>query len=154
MPSWLPRLARALQFSWAVFLPLGVVLYAVAGTFGDVTLPFWVALLCAMGLGLGTVAAALSVRFRDVQHALPVFTQLLLYASPVAYAIVAVPEHLRRWFVLNPLTGVLDGFRWAFLGTAPPSGLSIAISVGGAVASLVAGAMIFARFERHLADVI
>ena len=118
------------------------------------TLPFWVALLCAMGLGLGTVAAALSVRFRDVQHALPVFTQLLLYASPVAYAIVAVPEHLRRWFVLNPLTGVLDGFRWAFLGTAPPSGLSIAISVGGAVASLVAGAMIFARFERHLADVI
>ena len=118
------------------------------------TLPFWLALLCAMGLGLGTVAAALSVRFRDVQHALPVFVQLLLYASPVAYATTAVPEQIRRWFVLNPLTGMLDGFRWAFIGTAPPSTLSVAIAIAGAMASVIGGAVVFARFERHLADVI
>lgn len=118
------------------------------------TLPFWVFLLFAMGLGLGTVAAALSVRFRDVQHALPVLVQLLLYASPVAYATSVVPEQIRRWFVLNPLTGALDGFRWAVLGADAPSTLSVVIAVAGAVMSLVAGAVIFARFERRLADVI
>lgn len=132
-------------------------LFTITGTVPGVallTLPFWVLLLFAMGLGLGTVAAALSVRFRDIQHALPVLTQLLLYASPVAYATSVVPENIRVWFVLNPLAGVLDGFRWAFLGAAAPGALSVAMSVAGAVASLLLGAAVFARFERHLADVI
>ncbi len=118
------------------------------------TLPVWVALLFAMGLGLGTVAAALSVRFRDVQHALPVLVQLLLYASPVAYATSVVPEALRGWFVLNPLAGALDGFRWAFLGAAAPGAVSIVVAVLGAGVALVVGAMVFARFERQIADVI
>lgn len=118
------------------------------------TIPLWVLLLFAMGLGLGTVAAALSVRFRDIQHALPVFMQLLFYASPVAYATSVVPEQIRRWFVLNPLTGMLDGFRWAVLGTTPPSAASVGIAVAGTVLALVAGAVVFARFERQLADVI
>ena len=132
-------------------------IFAITGTLpgpGFLTFPFWALLLLAMGLGCGTMAAALSVRFRDVQHALPVLTQLLLYASPVAYATTAVPESIRRWFVLNPLAGALDGFRWAFLGTAPPSALSVAIAVAGAALSLVLGAAVFARFERQLADVI
>ncbi|HVZ48673.1 MAG TPA: ABC transporter permease [Gemmatimonadaceae bacterium] len=118
------------------------------------TLPFWTVLLFAMGLGLGTIAAALSVRFRDVQHALPVLVQLLLYASPVAYATSAVPESIRAWFVLNPLTGALDGFRWACIGTAPPSATGVAIAVAGAVVSLAAGAIVFAKFERQIADVL
>lgn len=118
------------------------------------TVPLWVLLLMAMGLGLGTMAAALSVRFRDVQHALPVFVQLLLYASPVAYATMVVPEAVRPFFVLNPLTGVLDGFRWAVLNTAPPDPIAVAVSVAGTVAALVAGAMLFARTERQIADVI
>ena len=118
------------------------------------TLPFWVALLFALGLGVGTVAAALSVRFRDVQHALPVIVQLLLYASPVAYATAVVPEAIRGWFLLNPLTGALDGFRWAVLGTVAPSAASIAITVAGAILALIFGASIFARFERQIADVI
>lgn len=118
------------------------------------TLPFWVALLMAMGLGLGTIAAALSVRFRDVQHALPVLVQLLLYASPVAYAMRAVPERFRWALELNPLTGMLDGFRWAIIGTDPPSATAVTISVAGTALALVAGATIFARFERRLADVI
>ena len=117
-------------------------------------LPFWILLLHAMGLGLGTLAAALSVRFRDLQHALPVLVQLLLYASPVAYAISAVPERLRPYFLLNPMSGVLDGFRWSVLGTAPPNAAGVAISVAGAIVALVVGAIVFARFERRLADVI
>lgn len=118
------------------------------------TLPFWVALLFALGLGAGTVAAALSVRFRDVQHALPVIVQLLLYASPVAYATAVVPETIRGWLLLNPLTGALDGFRWAVIDTVAPSPTSIAIAVAGAVLALIFGASVFARFERQIADVI
>jgi lipopolysaccharide transport system permease protein len=118
------------------------------------TLPFWILLLHAMGLGLGTLVAAVSVRFRDLQHALPVLMQLLLYASPVAYSISAVPERLRPYFLLNPLSGVLDGFRWSMLGTAPPSVAGVALSVTGTIVALVVGAVVFARFERRLADVI
>lgn len=134
-----------------------LVLFAFSGVLpgpGLLTLPFWALLLFAMGLGLGTMAAALSVRFRDIQHALPVFIQLLFYASPVAYATSVVPEQIRRWFVLNPLAGMLDGFRWALLGTAPPSAVSVAIAIAATVLSLIAGAVVFARFERQLADVI
>ncbi len=134
-----------------------LVLFAVVGSPispAVVTLPVWILLLFAMGLGLGTIAAALSVRFRDVQHALPVLVQLLLYASPVAYATAVVPESIRAWFVLNPLAGALDGFRWACIGTAPPSGLSVAVAIAGAIGSLVAGALVFTRFERQIADVI
>lgn len=118
------------------------------------TAPLWVALLMAMGLGLGTMAAALSVRFRDVQHALPVFVQLLLYASPVAYATMVVPEAVRPFFLLNPLTGVLDGFRWAVLNTAAPDPIAVSVSIAGTLAALAAGAMLFARTERQIADVI
>lgn len=158
-----PRLVLPISALFSTFVDFAVgaasllVLFAFTGAqLGPqlFTLPFWLLLLLAMGLGLGTVAAALSVRFRDVQHALPVLVQLLLYASPVAYATAVVPEHIRRWFVLNPLTGMLDGFRWAFIGTTPPSGLSTAIAIAGAVLSLIAGAVVFARFERQLADVI
>lgn len=134
-----------------------LVFIAASGTLPGVallTVPFWTLLLMAMGLGLGTMAAALSVRFRDVQHALPVLTQLLLYASPVAYATAMVPESIRRWFVLNPLTGALDGFRWALLDAPAPSTLAVAVAVAGAVLAPLIGAAVFARFEQRLADVI
>lgn len=158
-----PRLVLPISALFSSFVDFFVgiasllVLFAFAGVLpgpGVLTLPFWALLLFAMGLGLGTMAAALSVRFRDIQHALPVFIQLLLYASPVAYATSVVPEQIRRWFVLNPLAGMLDGFRWALLGTDPPSAMSVAIAVGATLISLVAGAVVFARFERQLADVI
>jgi lipopolysaccharide transport system permease protein len=158
-----PRLVLPISalFSSGVDFIVGTVslmfLFAVTGTTPSpafLTFPLWVLLLMLMGLGLGTIAAALSVRFRDVQHALPVLTQLLLYASPVAYATAVVPEAYRGWFALNPLTGALDGFRWAFLGTTAPSALSLAVSIGGMIVMLLLGAVIFARFERQLADVI
>ena len=158
-----PRLVLPISAVFSALIDFGVAIAALLIWFAItrmpigpalLTLPFWVFLLFAMGLGLGTIAAALSVRFRDVQHALPVLVQLLLYASPVAYATSVVPESVRRWFLLNPLAGALDGFRWAVLGANPPSGLSVAIAIAGTVVFLVAGAMIFARFERQLADVI
>jgi lipopolysaccharide transport system permease protein len=158
-----PRLVLPISamFSTIVDLLVGttslLLLFAFFGrmpTLQILTLPFWTLLLLLMGLGLGTVAAALSVRFRDVQHALPVLVQLLLYASPVAYATAVVPEGIRRYLTLNPIAGALDGFRWAVLGTAPPTAVSLALAGAGAVLALVAGAVVFARFERRLADLI
>ncbi len=118
------------------------------------TLPLWVLLLHAMGLGLGTLAAALSVRFRDLQYALPILTQLLLYASPVAYGTKVVPERFRVFFAANPLSGALDGFRWSILGTTPPTTLAVSVAVAGAVSAMLLGMLVFARFERQVADVI
>ncbi len=135
-------------------LALLLVIYRVTPGIAVLTLPFWVLLLHAMGLGLGTLTAALSVRYRDLQHALPIFVQLLLYASPVAYSVHAVPERLQPYFLLNPLSAALDGFRWAVLGTSPPSTIGVAWAVIGAAISLALGAAVFARFERRLADVI
>lgn len=158
-----PRLVLPISslFSAAVDFAVGTgslfFVFAVNGTTPGpafITFIFWILVLFALGLGLGTLAAALSVRYRDVQHALPVLTQLLLYASPVAYATSAVPESIRGWLAFNPLTGALEGFRWALLGTPAPDATAIASSLIGAVASLVIGAVVFARFERRLADVI
>ncbi len=118
------------------------------------TLPFWVLILHAMGLGLGTLASAFTVRFRDLNYALPILTQLLMYASPVAYSTTVIPIQYRRYFLLNPLSGALDGFRWSVLGTSAPGVTGTVIALAGAIVSLFIGAAIFARYERHLADVI
>ena len=118
------------------------------------TLPFWVFILHAMGLGLGTLASAFTVRFRDLNYALPILTQLLMYASPVAYSTTVVPIAYRRYFLMNPLSGALDGFRWSVLGTSPPGVTGTLIALVGAVVSVLVGAAIFARYERQLADVI
>lgn len=160
---YFPRLVLPISALFSAFVDFAVamgslavvlVLFGVRPGLALLTLPFWVLLLFAMGLGLGTLAAALSVQYRDLQHALPVLVQLLLYASPVAYATSAVPARLLPFFLANPLTGMLDGFRWSVLGTAPPSVTGVALSVAGAVVSLVIGCVVFARFERRLADVI
>ncbi len=160
---YFPRLVLPLSalFSSAVDFLVGLAslallltLYGVKPGVALLSLPFWILLLHAMGLGIGTLVAALSVRYRDLQYALPIFVQLLLYASPVAYSVHAVPERLQPYFLLNPLSGALDGFRWAVLGTSPPSAFGAAWATGGALIALIVGAVVFARFERRLADVI
>ena len=79
-------------------------------------LPAWLGLIVLLALGVGLYGAALMVSYRDVQYVLPVATQFLLYASPVGYALSAVPARWRDLFALNPLTGLLEGFRWSLLG--------------------------------------
>ena len=79
-------------------------------------LPLWAALVLALALGCGLVAGALAVQYRDVQYMLPVAVPFLLYASPVAYAVTAVPAAYRWAFAINPLTAALEGFRIALLG--------------------------------------
>lgn len=117
-------------------------------------LPAWIALAVAIGAGVGLTAAALMVRYRDVGHVLPVFTQLLMYATPVAYSITKVPEEARAWVALNPASGVMVGMRWSLLDTAPPEPSMVIWSTVSAAVLLVAGLVVFSRMEREFADVI
>lgn len=121
-------------------------------------LPAWIALLLALALGLGLFAGALAVRYRDVQRILPVATQLLLYASPVAYTAATVQERVSadvfRVYMLNPLAGLLEALRWSLLGIAPTSWSVVAYAGATSVAVLVAGALFFQNRERSFADVI
>ena len=96
-------------------------------------------LLQLLGLGLGFVSAALTVRFRDVQYVLPYLIQLLLYASPVAYGVSAVPHAVRRLYLLNPVAPLLDGLRAALLGRGDVHWLAIGMSALVSVTAFAAG---------------
>jgi lipopolysaccharide transport system permease protein len=117
-------------------------------------LPVWFGLLLLMAVGLGVLAGALMVPYRDVQYILPVLIQLGMYASPVAYAVTAVPERLRAVVLLNPLSGILEGLRWSLLGTSQPAWGAVAYGAGFALAVFLGGAYAFKRMERSFADVI
>jgi lipopolysaccharide transport system permease protein len=108
-----------------------------------------------VALAVGVWLSALNVRYRDIRYAVPFLVQLWLFASPVAYAAELVPAEWRTIFQLNPMAGVLEGFRWALLGqgTAPPVDV-VAISAATTVAVLLAGLVYFRRVERTFADVI
>lgn len=118
------------------------------------TFPIWLVLLVLLGSGIGLGAASLMVSYRDIGYVLPVLLQIGLYASPVAYSVAAVPSAV-RWVVnVNPLTGLLEGFRSAFLGRAVPSAGAIGWSAACSVFAFLLGALVFANRERRFADVI
>jgi len=142
---------------FAVSLVLFVVLLVVNGVnpgWAILTAPLWI--LCALVLasGLGLAGAALNVKYRDVTYVLPWITQVLLYATPVAYALDAVPDDIRWLFDLNPLTWLLEGFRWAFLGAPQPAVWQIWALPLTAVVVLLGGMLVFQKLEREFADVI
>ena len=116
--------------------------------------PLFMLLVQLLGLGLGFVSAALTVRFRDVQYVLPYLIQLLLYASPVAYGVSAVPHAVRRLYLLNPVAPLLDGLRAALLGRGEVHWLAIGGSALVSVAMFVIGTSFFLYQDRQYADVI
>lgn len=105
-------------------------------------------------LGLGAILAALNVRYRDVRHLVPLILQLGLFATPVVYSANLVPQHLRPLLGLNPMAGVVEGFRWALLGGPSDPWSLIAVSAVSATAMLGAGTYIFVRLEHGFADLI
>ena len=119
-----------------------------------VLLPVWLVFMLMLAMGGGLVAAALMVSYRDVAQMLPVAISMLLYASPVAYSISAVPSQWQFIYSLNPLVGILEGFRWSLVsGTQLRFGWSVYSGVSSAV-FLAAGALVFTRMERRFADVV
>lgn len=119
-----------------------------------VALPLFVGLAVLIAFGIGLWTSSLNVRYRDVQYVVPFFMQVLLLASPVAYSTQAVPEGVMRTaFALNPLVGVVEGFRWALLGTNPP-GSTLWISLAAGLVLIVSGLLVFRRMEATFADVV
>ena len=116
--------------------------------------PIW--LLCALMLasGVGVAAAAVTVKYRDVTYLLPWILQVLLYGTPIAYSLSAVPAQLRVFFELNPLTWLMETVRWSTLGqAAPPLWQLIALPIS-AIVIFVGGILVFQHYERGFADVI
>jgi lipopolysaccharide transport system permease protein len=118
------------------------------------TLPFFLLLAIVTALGVGLWLSALNVLYRDVNYILPFLTQFWLFLTPVAYPSSMIPEKWQMIYALNPMTGVVEGFRWALLGTEMISGPMLAVSTLIAVLLLVSGLFYFRRMERTFADTV
>lgn len=138
------------------FVVLGglMVYYGIVPTAAIVTLPLFLLLAMTAALGAGAWLAALNVQYRDVRYTLPFLTQLWLFSTPIAYPTSLVPEAWRPLYGLNPMAGVVEGFRWALLGHGEPLPSLWAASTLSAVALLVGGVWYFRRTERTFADVV
>lgn len=142
---------------FAVGLLLGVVLLLVYGVnpgWPALLAPFWLVTVVLSALGIGLAASAWMVKYRDVQYVLPWLLQVGLYATPVAYAATAVPSRFQALVLVNPLSWMVDGFRWSTLGTAAPPLWQALGSAAFGIACFSAGAVIFQRHERAFADLI
>jgi len=117
-------------------------------------LPIWVGLVLMLATGIGLHAASLMVSYRDIQHILPVATMFLMFASPVAYTISGISGKTKLLYTLNPITGILEGFRWSLLNTGTPQAGVLAYSAIFSFIVFVWGAYSFRRMERKFADVI
>ncbi len=160
---YFPRLALSLStipsnlVDFGVSLVLMAVLmlaYRIELTWALLLLPVWTLVMLLLAAGLGVILSALAVYYRDVKHVLPVFVQMLLYISPVAYAVSEVPDNYRSLFYLNPLVAPLEAFRWSLLGTSPPQAEFLAYSVILAFGGVIVAGLIFKRLERGFVDAI
>lgn len=128
--------------------------YGIAPTAAVVFVPLLVILACATALAVGLWLAALNVRYRDVRYTLPFLTQFWLLATPIAYPISIVPEEWRVLYALNPMVGVVEGFRWALLGSGENAAGALAVSTVVVVVLLGGGLVYFRRMERSFADIV
>lgn len=147
--------APVVDFALSLTLLFGLLLYAgIPLTWKVITLPVFllIAMLTAMGVGLFVSAA--NVKYRDVGHAVPFVIQIWMFLSPIVYPVSLVPERWRWLYGLNPMAGVIEGFRWALLGQTAPDPAVMAGSAVVFALVLVAGMVYFRRMEREFADVI
>jgi lipopolysaccharide transport system permease protein len=114
----------------------------------------WILPVTGIAVALGLITSSLAVTYRDIAHVMPVLLQFVMYASPVAYSVSAVPPTYRPLFLLNPLAPLLEGLRSSVLGTQPPQGSSTAMACGVSIGLLLAALLFFGRRQRELADVI
>jgi lipopolysaccharide transport system permease protein len=131
-----------------------LVVYETVPSGAVLTLPMWVVALVATSFSVGLWLSALNVQYRDVNHAVTLFVQLWLFVSPVAYPSSMVEGRGWRWvYALNPMAGVIDGFRWALV-RGPRPGPTVLVSMAVILVLLVSGVLYFQRTERRFADVI
>jgi lipopolysaccharide transport system permease protein len=143
------------DFAIAFVILLGMLgWYGIMPTWGILALPLFMLLAMATALAVCLFLSALNVQDRDVGHAIPFLVQFWMYASPVVYPVSIIGEKWRAWYSLNPMVGVIEGFRWALLGKEQPDFTAMGISTLVVAVLLGAGAVYFRRMERTFADII
>jgi lipopolysaccharide transport system permease protein len=148
-------LSGAVDFALAFAVLLAMMgFYRIAPTLNVVWLPFFFLLAVATSLGVGLWLSALNVQYRDVRYVIPFLTQFWLFATPIAYPSSLLQEPWRSIYGLNPMVGVVEGFRWALLGSGSAPGPMIGVSAVAATALLVGGALYFRRMEKTFADLV
>jgi len=148
-------LAGLVDFALALVVGIGLMAwYGIALGPSIVAVPLFVALAVLTALAVGLWLSALNVEYRDVRYTLGFLVQIWLFATPVAYSSSLVPERWRPLYGLNPMAGVVEGFRWALLGHGQPPGALLGVSMGVTVVVLAGGLWYFTRMERTFADVV
>jgi lipopolysaccharide transport system permease protein len=146
--------AGLVDFAIAFVILLGMLAwYGVIPGIGVVVLPLLLLLTILTALGVGLWLSAMNVRYRDVRYAIPFLSQLWLFATPIAYSSSLVPDRWQFLYGLNPMVGVITGFRWALLGSPAP-GPMIWASVVMVFLILASGLFYFRRMERTFADIV
>lgn len=138
----------------AVFMGVLMVIYRIAPSWHLIFFPLSALILTGMALGLGMIAGSLSVKYRDVQYVMPLFVQMLMFASPVGYSAAAVPAYIKPFYDLNPLVAPLEMMRWSLIGVGHASAGGILYSVLVTAGLLALGLVVFRITERKFADVI
>lgn len=160
---YFPRLALPLavvlsggvDFMLAFLVLLGMMFYyGVSPTINTLWLPLFLLLAFMTSLGVGLWFTAMNVQFRDVHYVVPFLTQLWLFITPIAYPSSLLSEPWRTLYAVNPMAGVVEGFRWVLLGTATAAAPMVIISAVIALVLLVSGAFYFRRMEKIFADVV
>ena len=144
-----------LDFALAFVVLIGMMLwFGIVPTLAVLWLPAFLVLALVTALGVGLWLSAMNVQFRDVRYVVPFLTQFWMFATPVAYPSSLLDEPWRTLFGLNPMAGVVEGFRWALLGANTAPGPMIAVSALASLVILVSGAFYFRRMEKTFADVV
>jgi len=148
-------LSGVVDFALAFLVLLVMMLfYGMMPTANIIWLPLLLLLALVTALGVGLWFSAMNVQFRDVRYTIPFITQFWMFATPIAYPSSLLPEPWRALYGLNPMAGVIEGFRWALLGTETAPGPIIIVSTLAALGLLVSGAYYFRRMEQSFADVV
>lgn len=147
-------LARLVDFAISLVLLFALMAwYGVAPTLGVVLLPLFVLLMIVTASGVGLWLTALAIQYRDIKHAMNFVVQILMYAAPVVYPVALIPEKYRLFYAINPLVGVIEGFRAVLLGTGPVPWTWLGIGILSAAAISLSGMVYFRAKERLFADV-
>jgi lipopolysaccharide transport system permease protein len=160
---YFPRLLLPLSSIVSALLDFGIAFgillllmafYGIAPTLAILTVPFFVILAFATAAAVGLWLAALNVEYRDIRYVIPFLTQFWMFLSPVAYPSSIVPANWQWLYGINPLAGIIEGFRWAILGKAAPPSAMLLVSFAMVFILLIGGLLYFRRMEDSFADVI
>jgi lipopolysaccharide transport system permease protein len=143
------------DFMLSLLVLLGMLIwYGITPSLKLLALPLFLLLALVTALGTGFFLSTLNVRYRDVGHTIPFLVQIWMYLSPIAYPLSLVPQKWRFIYSLNPIVGVVEGFRWAIIGHKSPDSLAIVISIIVVIVILFGGLVFFKKMENTFADIV